>query len=860
MAHLADFHQQLEHTPKTGKESDKMSKHLIVVVVTIVLAILLSSPSYAQGRSTPTATPAATEEATETPVPTALRLYDDNGNGRITCAEARNHGIAPVRRDHPAYQFMTDRNNDGIVCESAQQTQATATIEATGTATATTEATGTATPIATTTPAAKEAEDVDCFRADGGHNELEEQIKAIVEEPEFEGTFTSPLTATDENGDTEIIAGLTLVLVMLTADDKDMMAVGTVVTDTDGFWTINAEICDIQGLRILEVEMGDVIYESEAIAAAATTTKTPSPTAAAATGTPVATATPTLLQELVVQRWQQRLDDLPYDPELTPLPTPVTAWVAAATFLLATRDTGQSLEDIEDDLLAAYQLAVENIVDKCTDDPRVIIEFVEAVVSLAADFGQGDQITRLGVIGQIALHVPNGSSVNCIEFLYTFLAGEDAMLTAAAAIPMESNPISSGTYIVGVDIAPGLYRGEVPEDAFGCTWKRLSSFRGDSDSVIESDLVTAGQYYIEVVDSDYAAEFTCPVTAFSTETATPVEDDDTKLGVYIVGFDIAPGLYRGEVPEDAFGCTWKRLSSFRGDSDSVIESDLVTTGQYYIEVVDSDYAAEFTCPVVAFSTETATPVEDDDTKLGAYIVGFDIAPGLYRGEVPEDAFGCTWKRLSSFRGDFDSIIESDLVTAGQYYIEVVDSDYAAESTCPVVAFSTETATPVEDDDIKLGAYIVGFDIAPGLYRGEVPEDAFGCTWKRLSSFRGDFDSIIESDLVTAGQYYIEVVDSDYAAESTCPVVAFSTETATPVEDDDIKLGAYIVGFDIAPGLYRGEVPEDAFGCTWKRLSSFRGDFDSIIESDLVTAGQYYIEVLDSDYAAEFTCPVAVVDK
>ena len=27
-----------------------------------------------------------------------LRIYDDNGNGRITCAEARKHGIAPVPR------------------------------------------------------------------------------------------------------------------------------------------------------------------------------------------------------------------------------------------------------------------------------------------------------------------------------------------------------------------------------------------------------------------------------------------------------------------------------------------------------------------------------------------------------------------------------------------------------------------------------------------------------------------------------------------------------------------------------------------------------------------------------------------
>ena len=59
--------------------------------------------------------------ATATPVPGAeggaLELYDDNGNGRITCAEARRHGIAPVSRGHPAYPYMDDRDGDGVVCE-----------------------------------------------------------------------------------------------------------------------------------------------------------------------------------------------------------------------------------------------------------------------------------------------------------------------------------------------------------------------------------------------------------------------------------------------------------------------------------------------------------------------------------------------------------------------------------------------------------------------------------------------------------------------------------------------------------------------------------------------------------------------
>ena len=50
-------------------------------------------------------------------LPAEVAQWDDNGNDRITCAEARRHGIAPVRRGHPAYRYMTDRDNDGAVCE-----------------------------------------------------------------------------------------------------------------------------------------------------------------------------------------------------------------------------------------------------------------------------------------------------------------------------------------------------------------------------------------------------------------------------------------------------------------------------------------------------------------------------------------------------------------------------------------------------------------------------------------------------------------------------------------------------------------------------------------------------------------------
>ena len=47
----------------------------------------------------------------------ALRRWDTNGNGWITCREAREHGFAHVRREQPTYRFMRDGDRDGVVCE-----------------------------------------------------------------------------------------------------------------------------------------------------------------------------------------------------------------------------------------------------------------------------------------------------------------------------------------------------------------------------------------------------------------------------------------------------------------------------------------------------------------------------------------------------------------------------------------------------------------------------------------------------------------------------------------------------------------------------------------------------------------------
>jgi len=88
-------------------------------------------PSFKQGSDTPDAAPAQYAAPKQEVAPVkevapvqelasdqeALNLYDDNKNGRITCLEARAHGIAPVTKEHAAYPFMRDSDGDGVVCE-----------------------------------------------------------------------------------------------------------------------------------------------------------------------------------------------------------------------------------------------------------------------------------------------------------------------------------------------------------------------------------------------------------------------------------------------------------------------------------------------------------------------------------------------------------------------------------------------------------------------------------------------------------------------------------------------------------------------------------------------------------------------
>lgn len=84
------------------------------------------------------------------------------------------------------------------------------------------------------------------------------------------------------------------------------------------------------------------------------------------------------------------------------------------------------------------------------------------------------------------------------------------LLTALPEPPAEfPQAIEPGTYLVGIDIEPGKYKGQAGDDILdSCYWARLANVTGGMDALIANDNAT-GQYYVQVGAGDFAFETAC---------------------------------------------------------------------------------------------------------------------------------------------------------------------------------------------------------------------------------------------------------------------------------------------------------------------------------------------------------------
>jgi hypothetical protein len=141
---------------------------------------------------------------------------------------------------------------------------------------------------------------------------------------------------------------------------------------------------------------------------------------------------------------------------------------------------------------------------------------------------------------------------------------------------------TDGTYVVGSQLAPGLYvaNGKLNQS---CYWARLSDFQGNVEGIIANEN-GKGQQIVEILATDVGFEVSrCAnfklVTSFKPLMEIPAE------GIYAVGQQIAPGTYTSTSSSDS--CYWERLSDFSGTFDGIIANDFAE-GQQIVTIESTD--------------------------------------------------------------------------------------------------------------------------------------------------------------------------------------------------------------------------------------------------------------------------------
>lgn len=144
-----------------------------------------------------------------------------------------------------------------------------------------------------------------------------------------------------------------------------------------------------------------------------------------------------------------------------------------------------------------------------------------------------------------------------------------AASSAAIKLPVWAVTVlrGDGTYRVGVNIRPGLYK--ATGTGSGCYWERLSGFSGKL-SQIKANNYGSARTYVQIVPGDVGFS-SDGCGSWTTVPSTGARSSRiTTDGTYRVGIDILPGTYYGYGAGKS--CYWATLRGFRGTLSDIIDN------------------------------------------------------------------------------------------------------------------------------------------------------------------------------------------------------------------------------------------------------------------------------------------------
>ncbi len=152
----------------------------------------------------------------------------------------------------------------------------------------------------------------------------------------------------------------------------------------------------------------------------------------------------------------------------------------------------------------------------------------------------------------------------------------------------KANTFTTGTYLVGQDIEPGLYKVKL-KSSMGYV-ERSSDVNMSFDSIL-ANIVLTGDGYIEILPTDVAVKLS-GVEMKPVDLATLPVEPKTELtdGIHLVGYDVAPGTYKVEVTDETTNIGYaERSRSVSMGFDDIIANEIFQ-GPGYLEIEEGDFA------------------------------------------------------------------------------------------------------------------------------------------------------------------------------------------------------------------------------------------------------------------------------
>lgn len=369
------------------------------------------------------------------------------------------------------------------------------------------------------------------------------------------------------------------------------------------------------------------------------------------------------------------------------------------------------------------------------------------------------------------------------------------------------------------------------------------------------------------------ASLTLSPSTFATAQTPPSQFKD---GVYLVNQDIAPGTYRSTGKGAA--CYWER----DGEGDEILHNHFgLTGGVVTIQPTDYRFESKRCGPWVALDPNNKVGLAPDQQaapkKDGFYVVGVDIAPGVWKSTGTSAR--CYWERQNLTQ----DLLDNDLgFSGGVVTIRPDDFEFYTKDcgTWTMLDTNNLPALPIEQQraNKKDGTYIVGLNMAPGRWRSngigkscywetstasqEIIDNHFGVASVIVEIAPTDFEFKTKGcGLWTLSEGVGTPINNGQSTAGTSPVPAATTQTACPTPDicilapasgTHVPRGSIVafMGTATSPSFVRYQF-QAGNGESWGHIADFKqpvvnGDLMEL-HTDTLPPGTYTIrlQVIDN---------------